>query len=127
MNTQPDIREYTAQARSTETFGRVLGSARNHHFIIDGPIQNGCPGEEVTPAELFLGSIASCGVELVQVIAQEQNLPLTGVQTTILATLNRSQPIHQAFTVFNTLRLQFRLKGLTSEQGHQVVEAFKGR
>lgn len=125
--TQADIREYAAQARSTDTFGRVLCSARNHHFVVDGPIQNGCPGEEVTPGELFLAGIASCGVELVQVIAQERNLPLAGVSNTIRGILDRSRPVRPDFTIFNTVRLQFYLKGLTPEQGYQVVEAFKGR
>jgi hypothetical protein len=46
-----DLREYRAQARSTDAFGRVLCSAREHHFVIDGPIWNGCPGEELTPGE----------------------------------------------------------------------------
>ena len=40
---QSDIRQYEARAVSTDTFGRVLCSARNHHFVIDGPEQNGCP------------------------------------------------------------------------------------
>jgi len=65
---QADIREYAAQAASTDAFGRVLTSARNHHFVVDGPVQNGCPGEAITPDELFLASVASCGVELVQVL-----------------------------------------------------------
>src|SRR6266704_337075 len=61
-----DVREYAAQAASTDTFGRVLCSARNHHFVVDGPVQNGCPGEAINPAELFLSGVAACGVELVQ-------------------------------------------------------------
>ena len=64
--------QYEVQARSTETFGRGLCSARNHHFVVDGPVQNGCPGEAITPAELFLAGVAACGVELVQVIARER-------------------------------------------------------
>jgi hypothetical protein len=45
---QQELRQYELQARSTETFGRVLCSARTHHFVVDGPIQNGCPGEAIT-------------------------------------------------------------------------------
>ena len=59
------------QARSTDTFGRVLLSARDQHFVVDGPVQNGCPGEAVTPGEIFLAGVAACGVELVQVFARE--------------------------------------------------------
>jgi uncharacterized OsmC-like protein len=66
---QTDVRRYSAQARSTETFGRVLCSARDQHFVVDGPVQNGCPGEAVSPGELFLAGVATCAVELVQVIA----------------------------------------------------------
>jgi hypothetical protein len=34
-----DLREYEAKAASMDTFGRVLCSARNHHFVVDGPVQ----------------------------------------------------------------------------------------
>jgi uncharacterized OsmC-like protein len=71
----PDIRAYAVQATSTGTFGRVLASARNHHFVVDGPVQNGCPGEAVTPGKLFLSGIATCAVELMQVLAKLQVCP----------------------------------------------------
>src|SRR5258707_14143826 len=73
---QQEVRQYELQARSTETFGRVLCSARTNHFVADGPIQNGCPGEAITPGELFLSGVAACGVELVQVLARAQHVPL---------------------------------------------------
>ena len=56
---QSQIRSYKVDARSTDTFGRVLCTARNHHFIVDGPVQNGCPGEAVNPGELFLAGVAA--------------------------------------------------------------------
>ena len=71
---QGEIRGYKVQARSSDVFGRVLCNTRNHHFVVDGPVQNGCPGEAVTPAELFLAGIAACGVELVQAIGRDQQL-----------------------------------------------------
>ena len=64
MNDQ-NVREYSLHAASTETFGRVLTSTRNHHFIVDGPVQNGCPGEALTPVELFLAGgllLAAVGI-----------------------------------------------------------------
>jgi hypothetical protein len=73
---QQEVRQYELQARSTETFGRVLCSARTHHFVVDGPLLNGCPGEAITPGELFLSGVATCGVELVQVLARAQQVPL---------------------------------------------------
>jgi uncharacterized OsmC-like protein len=121
-----EVRSYTVHARSTDTFGRVLCDTRNHHFIADGPVQNGCPGEAITPAELFLASIAACGVELVQVIGREQQLaPRIGVE--IEGAIDRANPVRKDLTVFNTVRLRFDLKGVTRAQGNDLVERFKGR
>ena len=87
------VRTYAAQARSTDIFGRVLCSARNHHFVVDGPQQNGCPGEAVNPGELFLAGVAACGVELVQVIAREQQLTPTRIAVDIEGTMDRGRPV----------------------------------
>jgi uncharacterized OsmC-like protein len=124
---QQDIREYGVQARNTDVFGRVLCSARDHHFIVDGPIQNGCPGEAITPAEVFLSGVAACGVELVQVLARQNSVPLQSVSVDIHGMMDRSRPAHPKFTVFNAVRVHFRLSGLSREQGEQLVESFKGR
>ena len=123
-----DVRAYTVHARSTDTFGRVLCNTRNHHFIVDGPLQNGCPGEAITPAELFLASIAACGVELVQVIGREQQLaPRIGIGVEIEGAIDRANPVRKDVTVFNTVRLRFDLKGVTRAQGNDLIERFKGR
>ena len=121
-----EVRGYTVHARSTDTFGRVLCNTRNHHFIVDGPVQNGCPGEALTPAELFLAGIAACGVELVQVIGREQQLaPRINVE--IEGAIDRANPVRKDLTVFNTVRLRFDLKGVTRAQGNDLIERFKGR
>ena len=119
--------QFEVQARSTETFGRVLCNCRNHHFVVDGPVQNGCPGEAITPAELFLAGVAACGVELIQVIAREQLLALQAARVRIFGTIDRTHPVRPDFTLFNSVHLQFQLKGVTDEQGAQLINAFKGR
>ena len=124
---QSEIRSYTVQARSTDTFGRVLCNSRSHHFIVDGPVQNGCPGEAITPAELFLAGVAACGVELLQVIAKEQQLALQAVSVEIAGTIDRSNPVRRDLTVFNAVHLRFDLNGVTQAQGTELVERFKGR
>jgi uncharacterized OsmC-like protein len=121
------IRQYAAQAASTDTFGRVLCSVRNHHYVIDGPEQNGCPGEEVTPAELFLSAVASCGVELVQVIAKADGIPLQGIAVDIQGRMDRSKPVGPDVSLFNSVKLQFQMKGVTDSDAKQLVEKFKGR
>jgi uncharacterized OsmC-like protein len=123
-----EVREYTVRARSTETFGRVLCSARNHHFVVDGPVQNGCPGEAMTPAELFLAGVASCGVELIEVIARSQGVPLGAVRVEISGTIDRSRPSPRPdVSLFSTVALRFGFRGVNREQARELVEAFKRR
>ena len=124
---QTDLRECSVKARTTETFGRVLCSARNHHFVVDGPVQNGCPGEALTPPELFLSGVASCGVELVQVIARDQKVSLEEVRVEITGTIDRANPVRPDLTLFNSVQLRFDLKGVSEEQGKQLIESFKRR
>src|SRR5438067_11157687 len=92
---QQEVRQYELQARSTETFGRVLCSARSHHFVVEGPLQNACPGEAITHGELFLSGVAACGVELVQVLARAQQVPLqpaTDANGAMLDPINSVRP-----------------------------------
>ena len=124
---QSSIRRYDVQARSTDTFGRVLCGCRQHHFVVDGPIQNGCPGEAVTPAEFFLSGVAACGVELLQVIAREKSMPLRSVRVKISGAMDRSRPVRPDFALFNSVHLDFELEGVNDRQASELIEAFKKR
>ena len=125
---QSQIRSYAVQARSTETFGRVLCSARNqHYFVVDGPVQNGCPGEAVNPGEIFLAGVAACGVELVQVIAKEQQCAPKSISVEIEGTMDRANPVRPDVSLFNSVHLRFRLTGVTQSQAEDLIERFKGR
>jgi uncharacterized OsmC-like protein len=123
----PEVRRYAVDARSTDTFGRVLCSSRSHHFVVDGPVYNGCPGEELTPAELFLAGVAACGVELVQVLARAEDLPLARAGVAIAGELDPDRPVRQDVSVFNRVRLRFDLEGVTPDQADLLVKRFKGR
>lgn len=122
-----DLREYGATARSTDTFGRVLCSARQNHFVVDGPVWNGCPGEAVTPGELFLTGVASCAVELLHVIARERDVGLGTVTASIQGTIDRSNPVRPDVALFNSVRLDLGLEGVNEREAEELVEAFKGR
>jgi uncharacterized OsmC-like protein len=121
------LREYDVAARSTDVFGRVLCSARDHHFIVDGPIQNDCPGEAITPAEVFLSAVAACGVELLHVIARDQNAPLTRAAVKIHGEVDRGNQARSDLTTFNSVRLDFTVWGVTAAQAESVVNGFQGR
>jgi uncharacterized OsmC-like protein len=127
MTMTPETRRYAVSARSTDTFGRVLWSCRDQHYVADGPVHNGCPGEAMTPAELFLAGIASCGVELLHVIAKAEDMRLQAASVDIAGEIDPSNPVRSDVSVFNSIRLSFRLSGITEEQATHLVERFKGR
>jgi uncharacterized OsmC-like protein len=120
-------RRYAVDARSTDTFGRVLWSCRDQHFVADGPVQNGCPGEAVTPAELFLAGVASCGVELLQVFAKEDGSPLASATVDVTGEIDPETPVRDDVTVFASVRLGFRLTGVDQQEAERLVERFKRR
>jgi uncharacterized OsmC-like protein len=127
MTAPSSIREYEVEARSTDVFGRVLCRARQHNFVIDGPVQNGCPGEEVTPVEAFLASVAACCVELLHVIAQERGARLDRVAARVRGLVDRSRQPRSDYTLFNTVELDIQTWGADGATAAALVEAFKRR
>ena len=127
MATSSSLREYDVSAASTEIFGRVLCNVRDHHFIIDGPVQNGCPGEEVTPVEVFLSAVAACGVELIHVIAKSENRPLDRVAVKIHGWSDRAKQTRTDVTTLNGVALDFTLWGADDASAAALVESFKRR
>jgi uncharacterized OsmC-like protein len=125
--TSPTLREYDVSAKSTDVFGRVLCTTRNHHFIVDGPVQNGCPGEEITPVEVFLSAVAACGVELIHVIAKQDNTPLERVAVSVHGAVDRAKQSRTDVTTFNSVHLDFTLWGADAAQAAALVEGFKRR
>jgi uncharacterized OsmC-like protein len=121
------VRSYEVHARTSPVFGRVLASARNHHFVIDGPVGNGCPGEAPTPPEIFLASVASCGAELIQVLARDEKVPLTGVAVTVTGSVDRSRQPRTDVTLFTTVHVDITLSGTDGAAAAALVEGFKRR
>ena len=121
------IRSYEVHARTSPVFGRVLASARNHHFVIDGPVGNGCPGEAPTPPEIFLASVASCGAELIQVLARDEKVPLTGVEVTVTGSVDRGRQSRTDVTLFTQVRVDITLSGTDGAAAAALVEGFKRR
>ena len=64
---------------------------------------------------------------MVQVIAAEQRMPVQAVSATIEGLQDRSQPVRPDVSLFSRVRLEFQLKGVTAEQGAQLIEALRRR
>jgi uncharacterized OsmC-like protein len=120
-------REYDVRARSSDVFGRVLCSARDHHFVVDGPVQNGCPGEEITPVEVFLSAVAACGVELIHVIAKTEDRKLDRVAVAVHGWSDRSRQQRTDLTTLNGVALDFTIWGADAEDAAALVDSFKRR
>ena len=121
------LREYDVSAKTTDVLGRILCQARTHHFVVDGPVQNGCPGEELTPPELFLSSVAACGAELVEVIARDTNVKIGPVNVAIHGVVDRARQARPDVTLFNSVQLNFTIHGTDSAAAAALVEGFKRR
>jgi organic hydroperoxide reductase OsmC/OhrA len=122
-----DIRRYAAEARSTDLLGRMSVSARHHHTLVDGPPWNGFPGEEMMPGELFLGGVAACAVELLQMFARDDSIPLGDVHVDIRAEVDPDNQSHPEHTLFNSVRMRVEVQGVSQAEAEQLVERFKGR
>jgi uncharacterized OsmC-like protein len=122
-----DVRQYAAEARSTDVLGRVRLNARHHHLTADGPPWNDFPGLEVMPGELFLGGVATCAVEVVQMFARDDDIPLGDVRVHINAELDPDNQPHPEHTLFNRVWMRVEVEGVTQAVAEHLVDRFKGR
>jgi len=81
----------------------------------------------MTPPELFLSAVASCGVELVTVIAKEQGKPIPTVQLSVRGVVDRNNQKRTDVTVFNAVSLAFAVGGADGATAAELVEGFKRR
>jgi putative redox protein len=123
----PAVRVYHARAETTDTFGRVAAHVRQHALTIDGPVQNGCPGEAPTPGELFLAAAAACGAEVLQVLARDGGVPLERVAVDVRGTIDRERQPHADHTVFTSVELVLHLHGPDDAQAAGLVAGFQRR
>lgn len=123
MSTQidPDVGS-RVQGRADATFGRVILSARHNHFVSDGRVSQGAPGEGVFAGELLLASLVSCGLGLVHQCAHDRNEPKPDVALTAEFLRNGDDP-----TRFASLTLIFSFKGTQQELAEQYVGHFTSK
>ena len=106
----------TVRSSSSGLVGRSLNSARNQHFVIDGP----AIGEALGSSEAFLAGVSSCGVTLVEGAARDMGVPLQRMEVTIEGVRERANP-----TSFARIALHFTLVGPSQEQAEAVVQKYK--
>lgn len=122
-----EIREFAAQARSSDTAGRVLCQAREQHFVIDGPVWNGFPGEAMNPGEAFIAGISACAVELIQMFAAADELEIGKIDVQIKGLIDRENPLREDLTIFNELHTQIEIEDVTEDEAKSLAEHFAAR
>lgn len=108
--------------------GRAIVSARGNHFVIDSvPPLNG-PNQERNPLDLLLGSLGTCGTFIFERVAQEMDMPLSGLTMNVEADFDPSgvagsgaDPRIQAF------RINVQADGVNEEQAMAMQEGFETR
>ncbi|MCC7104855.1 MAG: OsmC family protein [Chloroflexi bacterium] len=98
---------------------RTLNTARDQHWIVDS--SHG-PGEAPGPVEVFLSGISSCGVHQVELIAEEQNVPLRSAICAIESTRKL-----ESTNTFHSITLRFELEGPSEEQARALVNGYQSR
>jgi hypothetical protein len=71
--------------------------------------------------------VAACGVELIQVLAKQLEIPLRSVRANIEATQDPTAPVRPDLSLFNTVRINLELGGVSEPQASDLVERFKRR
>ena len=110
------------ESSSSGVEGRSLNSARTNHFIVDEPAYNGGPGEALTPAEVFLSGVSSCGVLLVEAFARKDGVEVKGVACRVEGLRTRENPAD-----FRNVNVRFEIRGVDDARGKDLVEKFKAR
>jgi uncharacterized OsmC-like protein len=106
-------------ARSTDQSGRFLVSARTVHIVADASPARGGTGEALVAAELFLSSLAACGLAIVTDEARKRGHVLRGASVDTTYTIDPEDK-----TRFRRVAMHFRFAGIAPAEVTSLVAAF---
>jgi hypothetical protein len=64
---------------------------------------------------------------LIQVLAKSAEIPVKTIDVRIQGMMDRSKPVRPDVTLFNSVRVHFKMSGVNNQQAKQLIDAFKGR
>ena len=112
---------YKVHSYSTGTLGRAICNARTHHWVADNS-----GGEAVGAGELFLSGISACAVNMVENIAHDDQVPLDWMDVSV-ESYRDPEKAPGDITLYDAIRIHFKMWGVDDEQGQQLVETWKRR
>jgi uncharacterized OsmC-like protein len=108
-----------ASARTTDQRGRFLTTARNAHIVTDATPGRGGTGEALVAAELFLSSLATCGLAIVTDEAVKRGIALRSASVEASYTLDPDDR-----TRFRRVAMHFRFAGIAQPEADALAGAF---
>jgi uncharacterized OsmC-like protein len=112
---------YAVHTYSSGTHGRAICNARTHHFVSDD-----VGGDAVGAGELFLSGVSACAVNMVERLAKQDHIPLQWMDVRVEA-YRDSDKSPGDLTVFDAIRVDFEMWGITPEHAEGLVETWKRR
>lgn len=106
---------YSAKSASVGLVGRTLNSIRQHHFVIDSPGIN----EAINSAEIFLVGLSSCGVTLIENVAQGLGIRVTRVEVQIDG-FRRPE-----VAAFDRIDMRFTLVGPSDAEAAVLIDRYR--
>ncbi|MBV7340021.1 OsmC family protein [Chloroflexi bacterium TSY] len=124
----PQLATASVSSQLSNQPGRAIVSARGNHFIVDSvpPLEG--PNEELNPLDMMLGSLATCGLFIVERVAQELELPLNGAVARVEGDLDPSVVAGSGSDPrIQILRVHLNIDGANEDQIGMLVENFIAR
>ena len=114
-------RAYRVQTVSSGTHGRAICNARTHHWVADDST-----GDFVGAGEYFLSGITACAVNMVERIANSEDIALDWMEVDIESYRDPDKTPGD-LTLYDAIRVHFTMWGVDDDQAHELVETWKRR
>lgn len=119
-NTPPTLQTATAIATIIGLPSRVMASASQRHFFIDGTSKrDGLLPEAPTAGEMFLASLAGCAAIIVN--SEARNQGMTDLKAQFTATVGRDTAVPNQFT-FIDIKAEFQ--GVSQQQAEALFQFY---
>lgn len=112
---------YEARSYSIGVPGRSVCNARNHDWVAENT-----GGDAVGAGELFCASIAACAVNMVETIAKRETRALDAMEVKVGAYRDFDAPPGEV-SLYDAVRVEFELWGVSQEDAKYFVKAWKQR
>ena|SRR5438874_5839908 len=110
----------TVRSSSSGVVGRAQSVARGQRLVLDSSSRP--QPDALTNSEAFLAGIASCGVTLIEMHAQETGVPMTRMEVVIDGVRGPAAPNR-----FENITMRFTIVGVDQAQAERLVEAYRER